>query len=144
MSDPAAPSPARPVQNGANRVAPSWSFVTGVALIVLVISLLVWQRISTHGYIAGRQDWLLLLVGVALVTGMVFWLITPGAEGELNLTQLGLKLTGGAAIGAGFMLLAWELTKTSPTTVIVPLEQASRADNPAILSWDPENIALAH
>ncbi|HLN29974.1 MAG TPA: hypothetical protein VK395_19690 [Gemmataceae bacterium] len=144
MSTPATPSPAPVVQNSTNRVAPSWSFITGVALILLVIGLLAWQRISTHGFIAGRQDWVLLLIGVALVTGMVFWLVTPGAEGELNLAHLGLKLTGGAAIGAGFMLIAWGLTKISPTTVIVALDQDSLANRPVVRGLDTENIDLAY
>jgi hypothetical protein len=97
-----------------------WQVVAGCALIAVVIGLLVWQNVATQGQFRGRGDQILLLIGVALVTGVAFWLITR-SQGELNLPQLGIRLVGGAGIGAGFMYLAWKLTSPADTHVIVQL-----------------------
>jgi hypothetical protein len=139
------PGPVPAAGSPAERAAPAWVSASGWGLILLVIVLLIWQRVATGGHITGRQDWLLLCVGVALVTGVAFWLATPGAQGELSLPKLGIRLAGGAGIGACFMVLAWGLTRETPSTVIVPLEAGSRQhDYPVVIGHDTDNLDLVY
>jgi hypothetical protein len=126
----------------ANRPSPSWTFGVGVALLAVILFLLVVQRVSTGGFSTGRNDSILLLVGVALFTGIAFWLVTPGAEGTVDLKQLGIHLGGGAGIGAAFMLLAWWLTSSSPTYIVVSLDSASLQHELALASGPADSADI--
>lgn len=63
--------------------------------------------------------WVALKVGVALITGIAFWTFTA-SSGEFTWKDWGLKLGGGAAVGAAFMILAHYITPDmSPANRIV-------------------------
>lgn len=88
-----------------------------VFVIVILEAIMLW---GTSGRLTRAYE-IVLYIGVAIVTGVLFWLLTPGSQGELNFTQLGIRLGGGAAIGASFMLLAWYLTDQDTNHVVVPV-----------------------
>lgn len=81
----------------------------GISLLLLVLLIVVW--LSADGT---PMDWVFFYVLVALLTGVLFWTVTPGSTGEVTVQQLGIRLGGGAAIGAAFMLLAHWLTPAPP------------------------------
>jgi len=88
-----------------------------VFVIIVLEALMLWQ---TNGHLT-RAYQIVLYTGVAIVTGVLFWLLTPGSMGEVDLKQLGIRLGGGAAIGAAFMLLAWFLTDPETNHVVAPV-----------------------
>ena len=94
-----------------------------MGLILLMIGLIGWMVSALGGHLAPAH-WALLYVGIALVTGIAFWTIT-GSTGQvtLNVAQVALRLGGGAAIGAAFMLIAYSLVATNDPYVIVPLRR---------------------
>ncbi len=92
----------------------------GFALIGALIALEAIMIWATGGRLRQAHE-VALYIGVALITGIAFWLFTPGSTGELNLPELGIKLGGGAAIGAIFMLLASWLTSPAIQHVVVPV-----------------------
>src|SRR5262245_1935824 len=96
-----------------------------LAAIILFLEFLVFY--STGGRLA-RAHWVVLYVGVAVFTGVVFWLVTPGSTGSLKFAALGIKLGGGAAIGAAFMLLAWKLSAPTSSSIVVPVPSEIPSD----------------
>jgi hypothetical protein len=90
----------------------------GLATVFVFVALEVLMLVSTRGELT-RAFWVVLYVGVGIVTGVLFWILTPGSTGEFNFKGV-LKLTGGAAIGAAFMYLAYWLTIPTSTEVIAP------------------------
>ena len=89
--------------------------------VVGVIVLLLTVMLAMTGGELLRSHWVVLYVGVALVSGILFWVLTPGSSGEVDLKELGIKLGGGAAIGQAFMLLAWTLTRNQDQDFVVPI-----------------------
>ena len=85
----------------------------GLVLILVLLTLAAWLLVGTGGHLL-RAHWIALCVIVALVSGIAFWALTPGATGTVDIVQLGVRLTGGAGIGAAFLLLAWWLTSDPP------------------------------
>lgn len=79
-------------------------------LVAMLIILLLAVLLTARGGILQRAEWVALYVGVALVTGIVFWLVAPGGKSELSMPQYGMRLGGGAAVGAIFMLIAHKIT----------------------------------
>ncbi len=123
---PVAPHAARARPPNANRSSFAWAFI------MLIVTLLVWQRYDTGGLYLGMHERMLFLTGVALLTGTVFWIVTPGS-GQVSIRQLGIRLGGGAAIGAAFMLLANQLTPQSlpGVGVVVELNEQRLAEQEA-------------
>jgi hypothetical protein len=101
----------------------------------VIVALIVLMMATTGGYLT-RAQWVLLYVGIALVTGVLFWTITT-SEAEFTATKLGIKLGGGAAIGACFMALANRITAESASSVIIPLATEDALLGPRIIETDP-------
>lgn len=91
----------------------------GLFIVILLIIAVAIMLIVTGGHL-NRAFEIVLYICVALVTGILFWLFTPGSTGDLDFKKLGIKLGGGAAIGASFMLLAWYLTEPNLNYVVIP------------------------
>ena len=88
------------------------SFLIVIVLVLLAI-LLVYRADSFS-----RPHWVSLYAGIAVVTGLAFWIYAPGSTGEVTVKELGIKLGGGAAVGAAFMLLAWWLTPLTEVLIV--------------------------
>ena len=105
-----------------------------VFVLVGLVGLMIWR---TGGALT-RAHWFVLLVSVAMVAGLGFWLWT-GSSGSFSVA--GLKLGGGAAVGAAFMYLAWKLVGTRGdhgyTVVSLPFPRGD-----IDLSWS-DQIVLA-
>lgn len=89
------------------------SIAVGIAVLLILIGL----TVVLFRYARDRfypQYWVAFYVSVALITGLSFWLLTAGATGEYTNSRLGLRLGGGAGIGACFMVLARVLTPSPP------------------------------
>jgi hypothetical protein len=116
------------------KIEPHRAVGLGFALLILV--LLFVHRSVVTGFCYQVPDYTFLFVGVALITGIVFWVCT-GSSGVLTVKELGLRLGGGAAIGAGFMLLAFSLIRqlaiTPPPAVVEVELSAAEADNQQFL-----------
>ena len=111
----------------------------GTVFLFILVALLVWLRIATEGF-ASNLDWVLFYVGIALVTGIAFWVYTPGSQGTLNLPQFGIHLGGGAAIGASFMLLAVLFVPKADPDVVVALPEQVRSPTVKVLKYDHEKL----
>lgn len=111
----------------------------GMIVISIIIILETVMLIKTNGILTQAYQ-IVLYVGVAIVTGVVFWTLTPGTSGQINFTQLGIRLGGGAAIGASFMLLAWWLTAPKCNFVVIPTPSNAPEDF-LLLNVSPENIS---
>lgn len=94
--------------------------VPALVMVLVFVVLNTLMLVATGGYLA-RAHWFVLVVSVGIVTGILFWTLTPGSTGEVNLPELGIRLCGGAAIGAAFMLLAWYLTSPAKNEAVIPL-----------------------
>src|SRR5437879_3582900 len=70
----------------------------GWTLVGIILALEVWLLAATHGIVVSNGHRIALYVGVALITGITFWLVTPGSSAVVSVPHLGLKLGGGAAI----------------------------------------------
>lgn len=120
-----APSPA-PIPPPAAHPLLTWQVPTWVkAMVVLVavllplviIALIVMLFKSTDGYFS-RAHWAGFYIGVGLCAGVLYWLFTPGATGELHIKEFGARMGGGAAIGGIFMLIAhWLTPAAEPSTL---------------------------
>ena len=86
----------------------------------LVIFLIAIMLILTKGNL-NRALWVALWVGVAITSGIIFSVFTTDSTGQIDFKQLGIKLGGGAAIGAAFMLLPWWMTKPDINYTIIPV-----------------------
>jgi hypothetical protein len=107
-----------------------------VAVIVALVGVMLW---STQGVLTRAHE-IVLFVSVAIVTGVLFWILTPGSSGQLTVKQLGIRLGGGAGIGASFMLLAWWLTASTANTTVVPVPFQIPTDF-TIENISPEHLA---
>jgi len=104
----------------------------GIVLIFIIIGLITILYVKTGGRF-NRAQWFIMFVAVAMVTGLSFWIFTE-SSGKLEVKKIGLELGGGAAIGAGFMLLAWGIVSSkkfqkfiSPFAIIgIPIEKYSK------------------
>ena len=108
-------------------------------LLCFLVCCVIAMFVATDGILLETHR-MVLYVTIALVTGTLFWILTPGATGEVDLKEIGVKLTGGAGIGAGFMVLACWLASTNVTHIVVPIP----ADIPrdvAITNLTPDSIA---
>ena len=102
----------------------------GIALIFTIIGLIVLLYIKTGGRF-NRAQWFIVFVAVAMVTGLSFWIFT---ESSGKVAVKGVELGGGAAIGAGFMLLSWGIISSDKfhkfllpfTIVVIPTEKYSK------------------
>jgi len=74
------------------------------SIFLIVIVLLTVLLIATGGNLNDAL-WSVLYIGLALITGISFWIITPGATSEVRIPILGIKLVGSAATGAAFIIL---------------------------------------
>lgn len=111
----------------------------GLGMVKIIILLLAVMLVTTGGHLTRAYE-IVLLVGIALVTGISFWLLTPGSTGTVEVKEIGIRLGGGAAIGAAFMILAWWLTSGLPSYVVVPVP-ASIPSEFVIRNLTPEEIA---
>lgn len=112
------------------------SRLIGLVILGVITALVVVLFATSDGYL-NRAGWVLLYVGVGLISGIAFWLATPGATGEVDLKKIGVKLGGGAGIGAGFMLLADFLAATPPRHVIVEIPEGNR--NPTFSIYEADS-----
>lgn len=78
------------------------------AILLICLTLIVVMFAVTGGYFLAAH-WTAFYVGVALLTGLAFWLFTD-TRGEFTNKRLGILLVGGGGIGACFMILAHFLT----------------------------------
>lgn len=85
----------------------------GSAFILLILGLNAWL-FTVRGDDFRPQHWKAFNVSIALVTGLAFWLYSPGASGQFTNRMLGIRLGGAAAIGASFMMLAGYLRPEAP------------------------------
>lgn len=113
--------------------------IPGLLVVFAIIALEAVMLWATGGHLT-RAHQIVLYIGVAIVTGVVFWLLTPGSTGELDFKQLGIRLGGGAAIGASFMLLAWWLTDPEVNHTVVPVPSAIAQDF-TIENLSPNDLA---
>lgn len=103
--------------------SPAKRFSSSPQIWAACISIGVAIPLGLLAYALGRPAyWILLYVGVALLTGLLFWTFTPGGTATADLKQIGIRLTGGAAVGLAFMLVAAWLTPT-PSVMIVELPE---------------------
>jgi hypothetical protein len=118
----------------------------GIIFIFVILGLLILLLQTTRG-VLNHAQWVLMLVAIALITGLTFWIWTE-SSGQLTVKQLGIELGGGAGIGASFMLLAWKLVTSrsfqkiiSPFVVVsIPTEGRSSI---FYLSWHSKDIVSA-
>ncbi len=87
-------------------------FVAGLIMVAILLGMVVALFHVSHGFFSPGY-WVGFYVSVALVTGIAFWTLT-GSTGEYTNAKLGIRLGGGAAIGASFMVLAHWLTPNNP------------------------------
>ena len=87
--------------------------INGIILLFVLIGLVVLLLYVTDG-IFYPGHWVAFYVAIALVSGIAFWFFTAGSTGEFTNKSLGIRLGGGAGIGAAFMVLAHFLTPTEP------------------------------
>lgn len=73
-------------------------------ILLIIIGLLTALLIFTGGNLNDAL-WSVLYIGLALITGIAFWIITPGGTSEIKIPLLGIKLVGSAATGAAFIIL---------------------------------------
>ena len=76
------------------------AFCIWLIVIVLMAALLI-----TTGGNLNDALWSVLYIGLALITGIAFWIVTPGAKSEVGIPKLGIKLAGSAATGAAFIII---------------------------------------
>lgn len=100
---------------------PAFTLVFGL---IGLLGVLYWAE---DGY-PSALGWVFAYVGVALITGIAFWALT-GSTGDLTLPQIGLRLGGGAAIGAGFMLLAHSLTPQTDRDRLIEIQVPDAGGN---------------
>ena len=123
-------------RNNDQQIKQTWAALLVVFVILALIVAMIW---STEGDLS-RAHMILLYVGVAIITGILFWHFTPGSTGQFDLKQLGIRLGGGAAIGASFMVLAWWLTVPETTTALVFIP-TTIPDDFKIENISPEKLA---
>jgi ABC-type transport system involved in multi-copper enzyme maturation permease subunit len=73
-------------------------------ILLIIIGLLTVLLVVTGGNLNDAL-WYVLYIGLALITGIAFWIIAPGGTGEVTIPVLGIKLVGSAATGAAFIIL---------------------------------------
>jgi hypothetical protein len=110
-------------------------FYAGFALILIILALETALFRSKEGDL-DKAEWVVLYVGVALVTGIAFWILTPGSTGEVTVEHLGIKLGGGAAIGAAFMLLSNFVSEEPPNYRVFPEDDRCEQIEPAVTEED--------
>ncbi len=97
--------------------------ILGVCVVIVLLSLL--ALLISQVEIFELPHYLLLFTGIALTSGILFWILTPGSSGQLNNERLGIKLGGGAGIGAAMMALSlWgyaEFVESDRNYVLFPL-----------------------
>lgn len=122
MANGPSPDAAHAQPNGAQPPGPPWTAreTIGTLIELVFIGLAVWLYASDHG-VLGRAGWVLLYGLVSVISGLAFWLFTPGSTGEFSLQKYGVRLTGAAAIGASFAMLGWYLTKPVARTTVIPV-----------------------
>ncbi len=111
---------------------------SGIVLLFVLIALIVWLLAATGGSFKGGE-WPAFYVAVALVSGIAFWFFTAGSTGEYTSKQLGIRLGGGAAIGAAFMVLAHFLTPATPPSNLLVVDARNEGESAdlgfALESW---------
>jgi hypothetical protein len=83
-----------------------WVGFTIIFAVLIGLFVLFW---ATGGAFYGPH-WVAFYVTIALVTGVCFWTLCPEGDSTYANRTLGIKLGGGAAIGASFMMLAHSIT----------------------------------
>ena len=127
------------IKNTTNRNDKNSLLLPGMIITIVIIVLETVMLIKTNGVLTQAYQ-IVLYVGVAIVTGVVFWTLTPGTSGLINFKQLGIRLGGGAAIGASFMLLAWWLTVPKFNFAVIPTPSNIPEDF-SLANVSPENIS---
>ncbi len=76
-----------------------------------------WNRIPN-----ARVAWFVVYAIVALVSGICFYYFTGGQDSKVTIPALGIRLSGGAAVGAALILLINSLLGSPlPSRVVIPL-----------------------
>lgn len=96
-----------------------------VALVIVVA--VGWMLARTGGWM-NKGYGIAFFVATALVTGIVFWTLTPAPSSASVWTSPGVRLGGGAAIGLVFALTAWQKIPDDGTFVIVPIPSYIEGD----------------
>ena len=120
----------------ADQVSPRVLFLSGAVFLVLLAVIGVALYAHTRG-LPTEAGWLILYTCIGLFAGVAFCLFTPGSTGEFTMKRLGIKLGGGAAIGAAFMVLGYQLATRcgeAPPHVVVEVENLSDVDYVPIVS----------
>lgn len=113
----------------------SRTFYGGFALILIILALETALFLSKEGDL-DKAEWVVLYVGVALVTGIAFWILTPGSTGEVTVEHLGIRLGGGAAIGATFILLSNFVSEDPPNYRVFPVDDECEQIDPRVIEED--------
>ena len=116
----------------------SRTFYGGFALILIILALETALFLTKEGDL-DKAGWVVLYVGVALVTGIAFWILTPGSTGEVTVEHLGIRLGGGAAIGAAFILLSNFVSEEPPTHRVFLVDDKCEQIDPAVIEEDGVN-----
>lgn len=83
--------------------------VFGMLFVLVLIGLVVAMVSSGEGMLE-RSEWVLLYTAIAMISGVTFWFVSPDGQQSFDMKEMGIKLSGGAAVGASFMLLAYFIT----------------------------------
>ncbi len=113
----------------------SRTFYGGFALILIILALETALFLTKEGDL-DKAEWVVLYVGVALVTGIAFWILTPGSTGEVTVEHLGIRLGGGAAIGAAFVLLSNFVSEEPPNHRVFLVDDKCEQIDPAVIEQD--------
>ncbi len=96
----------------------SMAGLIGGSILIVIVLMLLASLLIYRGDSFNRPHWVSLYAGIAVVTGLSFWIYAPGSTGEVTIKEIGIKLGGGAAVGAAFMLLAWWLTPLTDVLIV--------------------------
>lgn len=106
-------------ENGGRREAPS-ARILGFMAVIFLLALIWLLYYATDGTFL-PSHWVALYVAIAIVTGVLFWNFTT-TDADVSLPALGIRLGGGAAVGAAFMILAHWLTPGAAMFRIVDIQ----------------------
>lgn len=81
-----------------------------------------WMLYATQGWM-NKGYGLAFFTAIALVTGLLFWTLTPSPFGgdSVHWKDLGFRLGGGAAIGLVFAYVGWQMVPPDSEYVVASL-----------------------
>jgi hypothetical protein len=93
--------------------------IAALVVVAILVFAMGCMLVATDG-LMNRGYGVAFFICSALIAGIAFWTLSPGARqgNAFNLRVLGIRLGGGAAIGASFALLAWTVVPSDSTFVV--------------------------